>query len=72
MWQPIETAPKDADFLVWHRGRIRHVQRYVAPTFTDDWVIDPVVGRMWSAKYWMPLPAPLPGDGETSDREKKP
>ena len=56
-WQPIETAPWDGEFLVWHRDRIRQVQRYTAPLSQDDGVvIDSMAGRIWVATHWMPLP----------------
>jgi hypothetical protein len=59
-WQPIATAPKDADFLVWHRDRIRQVTLYGGgPDFLDPGtVIDATAGRMWVARHWIPLPEP--------------
>lgn len=61
-WKPIETAPKDQEFLVWHRGRIRQVQLFDGPTLSASTVVDSVYGRIWRATYWMPLPNPPPNE----------
>jgi hypothetical protein len=58
-WQPIETAPKDREFLVWNARRECFMQ-----VRRDDWpngdirVIEPRLGLMLASKRWMPLPAP--------------
>jgi hypothetical protein len=59
-WQPIETAPQDEEFLVWHRQQIRQVRLYKAlgDVVPHNTVIDPWAGRMWVATHWMPLPDP--------------
>lgn len=57
-WQPIATAPKDQEFLVWHIDRIRQVQLYNGPLSNSDMVIDQVAGRMWASATWRPIPEP--------------
>jgi hypothetical protein len=64
VWQPISTAPKDSEFLVWHRGSIRQVQLYDSLHTLPNAVIDPLSGRIWGATHWMPLPSPPSQDSE--------
>lgn len=61
LWQLIETAPKEGDFLVWHRERIRQVCLYNGPDIIPaGTVIDAMAGRMWVATHWHPMPPALP------------
>jgi hypothetical protein len=51
-WQPIETAPKDGDVLLWEPGRPVVVGNYYKGYWAEDdgWAFDPT--------HWMPLSAP--------------
>lgn len=56
-WQPIESAPKDGDFLAWHSGDISRVRRFdMGPRS----VVNGMRGRWWNENWWMPLPPDPP------------
>lgn len=68
-WQPIETAPKDGQFLVtdWKPGDVwAHAIELVNAPFRPDGRIFNQNSGNYSAPgawtYWMPLPAPPKGD----------
>jgi hypothetical protein len=53
-WQPIDSAPKNADILVWHNGYTSVVSWEV---MSDGWL---VVENIYveNPTHWMPLPDP--------------
>ena len=68
-WQPISTAPKDADLLLWfpnHRGAVRgkwNTDQYAKkprPYWTSDseFLWGKSMARAHQPTHWMPLPAP--------------
>lgn len=52
---PINEAPKDAPFLVWHAGEWRIVVLYVG-VLGDDIVRCVFTNQIWGATCWWPLP----------------
>ena len=58
-WQPIETAPKDADILGWN-GKSMTTVRWV--WFPGYWALSEAGGYTeddeWEPAHWMPLPEP--------------
>ena len=62
-WLPISQAKSGVEFIVFHRGEYRIVQlHHDRDTAIDAFlppgtVVDPRVGRMWTATEWHPLPA---------------
>jgi hypothetical protein len=61
-WQPIETAPKDQDVLLWVEAAMGHfyvdIGRWFALRLGEDagfWSCHAIKVR---TAYWMPLPAP--------------
>lgn len=55
--QPIETAPKDGEFLAPNvHGDWMRVQRFDHPTRSANAVICRRIGKWWTVNVWMPLP----------------
>lgn len=59
-WQPIETAPKEGDFLIgWDRGLFgRGWITYIGRPVERAWFDRETGKRLPQATHWMPLPAP--------------
>lgn len=56
-WQTIDTAPNKGEFIAWHPEYKRAF--YVFRDFPgENVVVDPVRGRSWRAKYWIPALTP--------------
>lgn len=56
MWQPIETAPIDEDFLVWDGSTVSMGQR--GSSGRIYYWNDPAPHSIIGATHWMPLPEP--------------
>jgi hypothetical protein len=69
-WQPIETAPKDADFILLY-GKVRRAAPELSLPFPvqivgywdeidEDWccITSGINGPYVTATHWMPLPEP--------------
>jgi hypothetical protein len=59
-WQPIETAPKDVEILVWSQYQDT---AYLAicddqQWWTPDWWPEKWTEWLYSPTHWMPLPEP--------------
>lgn len=65
-WQPIETAPRDVDVIVWQAKR-EHID--IAMLCDNDRWVNWYGHKCLSVTHWMPLPAPpaarQPGEGES-------
>ncbi len=63
MWQPIETAPTDEDFLAWSEGETVGMARlaisgeYCETVWWNDADQEYQDGT-WIPTHWMPLPPP--------------
>ena len=52
-WQPIETAPKDADVLLYLDD-----DHWIEQGWQEDGKWKTYSGYLYNPKYWMPLPEP--------------
>ena len=57
-WLPIDSAPKDSEFIVWQESHKRVVTVTRMDAMGPDAVIEPYAGKWWRATHWRPLPAP--------------